>query len=147
MARKYPNMSIIKIKETMSTKDWNNFLAICYTKRDIEGLKRALYGIQADMSDLAGIGLTDAAITSVFLRLQRSIEQTAKKIFRELYPSPLDTGKGDLSIKARLLIKAGGHNGKQLSQIEQAKLDFKKSQIAKRRRDAEFEKFIKDSSF
>jgi len=143
MHRKYENVSILNIKEKMSTKDWNRFLAIIHAKRDVSRLKAVLYGLQADMSDLAKLGVNSQEVTSLFLRLQRSIEETARKIFREVYPSPLDTGTSDLSIKARLAVKGNMDT----TSIERAKADFNKASIAKKQRDEAFNTFLSESRF
>jgi len=143
MHRKYPNVSIIKIRETLRTKDWNNFLFSCYIKKDVECLKRTLYGIQADMADLTKMGVDSNELLTLFLRLQTSIEKCARKIFTKMYPCSLDDSKNNLDIKRRLAVKSNLNT----SAIDYAKIEFKKSVEAKRKRDAEFNQFIKDSKF
>lgn len=143
VGRKWPNISILRIKEKLSPANWNSFLNRCYRLQDIESLKKALYGIQADMSDLAKQGINSNDITTLFLRMQRSLTETARMILKKKHPSPLDNAGNNLDTKKRLAIKQGGN----LSEIEKAKRDFEKNKQAKRMRDAEFEQFIKDSSF
>ena len=142
--RKHPNISILSIRERFCPADWIAFLTNYYNKRDIIGLGKALYGIQADMSDLTKQGMNDASLVNFFIRLQRSIEDTARRILKLKYPSPLDNIANNLDVKKRLAIK---NNCQGLSEIESAQKDFKAHELIKKRRDAEFNQFIKDSSF
>ena len=142
--RKWPNISILRIREKLSAGNWISFLNTCYRKQDIESLKRALYGIQADMNDLAKMKANTPDVVNFFLRLQRSLTDTARKILKIKYPSPLDTAGNDMTVESRLAIK---HNPNNLSAIEKAKAEFNRHTLAKRKRDQEFEQFIKDSSF
>lgn len=144
LKRKWPNISILRIKEKLSSGDWINFLNTCYRKQDIESLKQALYGIQADMNDLAKLGANTPDIVNFFLRLQNSLTNTARKILKIKYPSPLDNAGQDMNVEARLAMK---HNPSNLSSIEKAKNEFQLNSLAKKNRDREFDKFIKESSF
>lgn len=141
--RKWPNVSIIGIKDKLSISNWNSFLTKCYRENDVLSLKKILYGIQADMSDLQKTGVADSEIVNLFLRLQTSIEKTARRLFRKIYPSPLDDPRNNARTNKRLLIK----NGSDTTSIERAKADFYKSEVAKKKRDHEFEKFLTDSRF
>jgi hypothetical protein len=142
--RKWPNISILKIKEKLSIGNWNSFLNTCYKYQDIESLKKALYGIQADMSDLVKIGANSTDIVNLFLRLQTSLINTARKVLKIKYPSPLDNAGNDMAVEERLAQK---NNRNSLSKIEKAKLDFSRHSAIKKKRDQEFELFIKESSF
>ena len=133
--RKWPNISIIRTKEKLSAANWNSFLNTCYKYNDIDSLKKALYGIQADMSDLAKQGLNPPDIVNFFLRLQTSLIETARKVLKRKYPSPLDNIKNDVDVQKRLALKHGGS----LCSIEKARLDFNRHTVVKKQRDLEFD--------
>ena len=143
LARKWPNVSIVGIKEKRSMEDWNKFLTLCYKLNDVTNLKKMLYGIQADMSDLRKDGIDSPEIVNLFLRLQASIEKTAQQLFRKIYPSNLDNPANDINIKKNLIRKAGGDT----SNIDRVKKDFLKDRDIKIKRDKEFQKFLKESRF
>jgi len=144
MERKWPNISLINLKNNFSSGNWNDFLNTCYRNKDIASIKKALYGIQADMSDLAKQDLNPPEIVNLFLRLQRSLIETARKIIKVKIPSPLDNSGNNVLYQENLAQKM---NRGKLSEIERAKMDFKKHSEIKRKRDIEFDLFIKESSF
>lgn len=119
--RRWPAIDLMKLYTQSDHKKWNTILTRCHKSHDVLYLQKTLYGIQAGMDDLAKQKLNDEKINLFFIRLQRSIYNTAKKIFREKYPHPLDDPMNkDLY-------------GKELEN--------------KRSRDREFEKFIINSSY
>ena len=120
--RKYPPIDVLKLYSQLDAALWNEFLTRALQRRDVEGLKQALYGIQAGMAEVAAKNLNSEKVNLFFIRLQRSIEITAKKLFREKYPSPLDDS---------LLVH----------EYSATHLD------AKRKRDHAFEKFLREASF
>jgi len=72
-------------------KAWNLMLQDCYKKKDINRLLKINYQLQAGMDDLVKKGLNkDEIIDSVFPRWTKSLEDTAKKIYKDLNPNPLD---------------------------------------------------------
>ena len=123
VGRKWPAIDILAIYSKGDANGWNRFLHQAYMKRDVEGLKKTLYGVQAGMADLSAKKLSDEKIHNWFIRLQRSIENTAKDVFRAIYPHPLDQ-------------PLNGRNPEFLTSIH-----------VKRKRDQEFEKFLKESRF
>lgn len=120
--RKYPAINPLEIYTHLNYKGWNAWLYQCFRTRDVEKLKRTCYGIQAGMSDLAKAKLNTPEIVVLFLRLQKSLHDTARKIYRELYPNPLDNGAKGIPRRA----------------------DFIE---AKRNRDKAFRAWVKESSF
>ena len=138
--RKWPNVSILSLTE----KGWNEFLQRCFNNLDISELTKALYGIQADMTDLASNGMNYPKVNEIFCGLQRSLEETARQILKVKYPMSLDNQLNNPLIANRLLAKGaalpfntGNSSGNEIE----------KDKALKRKRDSEFEKFIKDSSF
>jgi hypothetical protein len=121
--RKYESIDIMALYAKSDHKKWNAFLTKCLKTHDVEAIKRVLYGIQSGMADAAQSGVVDSKVHAWFFRAQRSLEDTAKKIFREKYPSPLDDPSAII------------------------KLDAKKYLEAKRIRDQHFESFIRQVSF
>ena len=70
--------------------EWNNFLSKCLRNQDLHSLEKVFYGIQLGMNDLAKNKLNTEKINIWFIRLQRSIELTMKRIIKNKQPSPLD---------------------------------------------------------
>jgi len=87
--RKQPTIDIMKLWTKHSYKEWNAFLFTCLKKRDIRKLQATLYGLQAGMTDLEKQKLNSEKLTNFFFRLQRSIENTLKQIYREEFQNPL----------------------------------------------------------
>lgn len=88
--RKWPAIDLIKLYTTTDTQTWNVFLTQCLKHHDIDRLCVTYYGLQAGMADLAKAKLNDEKMIQFFIRLQRSIEITVKRIFRIKYPNPHD---------------------------------------------------------
>lgn len=124
MRRKYPTLDIVNLIALWNAGKWNQFLNKCLLDLDLQKLTATLYGIQAGMDHAVTSKISSDKIVETFLRLQRSIEITAKKILRAKYPSPLDTGMSAKDVE-----------------------EFTKHITAKRKRDLEFQKFLRDGSF
>ena len=106
---------------------WEEFLMKCRNENDLEKLKKTLYGIQAGMDLLVRQHLSGQKINEIFASMTRSIETTAKKILRKKYPSLLDEG----------MVNA--------NDISQQKLES--DHANKRKRDLEFQRFLKEARF
>lgn len=99
--RKHPAIDLIKVYNG-GMQVWDNWLKQCFIKEDIDGLKKAYYGVQAGMTDLAKAGYNQKAhllppgintfedLDIFFIRLQKSIEKTFRAILRKKYPFPND---------------------------------------------------------
>ena len=74
------------------------------------------------MADLAKEKANTSAVIDLFIRLTRSIELTARKIFNKKYPSPLDNPINALKAKIDAI-------------------------TVKKKRDIAFEKFLMESRF
>ena len=120
--RKWPAISVLELYTKADTQSWNRFLTGCLLNNDLERLKQTLYGVQAGMDDAVKQGLNSDKLNLFFIRIQRSIEMTAKKIIRSKHPNPLDNPGN-------------------------AKEYFTKHIEAKRRRDHELELFLRASSY
>lgn len=143
IGRKWPNVSLIAIREKLSMSNWNSFLTKCERDKDVIGLQKALYGIQADMSDLRKMGIDDTDLVNLFLRLQGSIEKTARAIFRKAYPEWMDNPSNDVGRKKKILRK----HGINIKDEKEARANMMKAIDAKRKRDMAFNEFIKGASF
>lgn len=94
----------------------------CQASGDINRLARVRYQIQAGMDDLAKRKLNSEEIIVWYLRLMRSLEITAKRIYKRKVPMP-----GDYHIVGNVI-----------------SLD---AQTAKKLRDEMFNKFLHDSAY
>jgi len=97
---------------------WNQWLTKCHREKNLPELMKVRYGLQVGMDDLYKTGLSTPAIAEMFIRWTKSIEKTARQIIKE---------------KHKITHEIAKSNDKALKQ--------------KRKIDAEFEKFILDSSF
>lgn len=88
--RKHQAYDVMKLFSTVTPQQWNNWLTDCYKNNDVQSLERVFYGLQAGMTDCAKKKLNTSEIDLTFIRWQRSIEITMKRIFRKLNPNPLD---------------------------------------------------------
>ena len=126
--RKYPGINLLDLYAKSGIEKWNEFLTTCLANNDINELIKVLYGIQVGMRDLSIQGLNTDKVTQWFIRLQRSLEKTAKQIIQKKYPFPNDDPK---------------YKFKTLDTKKMAEATLQ----AKRKRDQELNKFIKRSSF
>lgn len=128
MSRKQEGIDIMKLMTFGSHKGWNEFLAKCYKNNNINELARVKYQISVGMTDLAKTNLNTEEINVQFTRWIRSLEITAKKIIKKMYPMPTDAiSKIELDL---------------ISNSDQTKI-----QKAKRARDAALAEFLRKSSF
>lgn len=125
MAHKYPAIDLLDLYAKSNTDEWNAWLSLCLKTHNIQELKRVRYGIQVGMSNLAKQKLNDEKISVFFIRLNRSIEHTAKHILRILQPNPLDNPRSDFKTNDQ----------------------FARALDMKRKRDDEFERFLRESSY
>jgi len=120
----YSNLEIdlMKLYTESTTDKWNCFLDDCFNKRNIERLMNTRCGIQVGMDTLVKNKLNSPQMCEWFVRINRSIEITAKKIIKILNPMPTDSGSKSKIATAQWI-------------------------EAKRRRDQEFEAFMLKSSY
>jgi len=121
-SRKYETIDLLKLRSQVTNLEWNSWLTRCLKDNDVEGLKKTRYGLQCGMDKLVKDKMSDEKLVIWFIRLMRSTELTMKKILVKLYPSPHD----DPTHKA---------------------FHSKEAAALKRKRDAEFEIFLRETSF
>ena len=119
--RKYDGIDLLALYTAADFVVWNAFLTDCHAKHNIQKLQSTYYGLQVGMDNLVKQKLNTQKIDEWFLRLQRSIENTLKRILREKYPNPCDQ-----------------------PMIAKEHAKFLES---KRARDIEFESFLKKARF
>lgn len=88
--RKHDSIDLLKLMMTWDTKRWNAFLLKCDQSNDVQTLSATRYGLQAGMAKLAQQKLNTDQVVNLYLRMLKSVEKTAKNIFRRKYPNPLD---------------------------------------------------------
>jgi hypothetical protein len=117
----------MKLYSQGSANGWNEYLTAMNNAGDINALARMRYALQAGMDDLVKIKMNNEKMSLFYVRLLKSVEDTAKKIIRRKHPMPHDlpTIHG---IKSK--------HGNQTTALE-----------AKRKRDRELELFFNNSSF
>ena len=74
-------------------KKWNAFLTKCYEAQDVATLVDVFRRLQMGMDKLVKEKLNTEKMNEFFIRLQRSIEITMKRIYREKNPNPLYNSK------------------------------------------------------
>lgn len=122
MSRKFEAIDLLKLYTFGSTNGWNDYLNDCLNKKNINALSKLRYQICAGMDDLAKAKLNTDAINIWFVRLNRSIEITAKKTIKARNPLPGDNGLKVKEFASKCL-------------------------LAKRKRDLELAQFMKESSY
>lgn len=90
MSRKVEAIDLMKLFSQGSNNGWNEFLTKCADDMNIEKLCRVKYSLQAGMDDLAKKNLNTAEMNVWFIRLCKSIDQTARLIIRKRHPLPQD---------------------------------------------------------
>lgn len=80
----------MKLKALGSANGWNQVLTTHLEQGNIDGLARLRYQIAAGMDDLAKRKMNTDEMNVWFIRLNKSIEDTAKKIIRKKHPMPED---------------------------------------------------------
>lgn len=119
--RKHEAIDLMKLYSLGNNKLWNKMLTDCYNQMNIDRLAKIRYQIQAGMSDLSKNKLNSEEITIWFLRLQKSIEITAKRIIKRKHPLANDNPL--------------------LTSLHSKGLEIK------RKRDLELKKFLEGSSY
>lgn len=115
-------IDIIKLFVSGSDKKWVAFLNHCFSTKNIDMLCRTRRELQKGMDNLAKQKLNTPQICELFIRWQKSIENTARAIIRARHPFPNDNSLSPDHLKTMHL-------------------------EAKRARDRELEFFYKKSSY
>ena len=104
--RKYREIDVVKLYAQADTEKWNQFLTGCLERNDVESLKKTYYGIQTGVDKAHKDKVTTDSLNVFFIRLQRSLEITLKRVYRKKHPNPYDNPlfktTGD-SVKDKLL--------------------------------------------
>lgn len=111
-----------KIKNFEDTKAWNRWLTKCLKNDNLDELMNVRKGLQMGMATVQRNGMVMQEVADTFCRWTGSIESTARKI-----------------IKKRHLMANDSTKNKQFQTAD--------SLVEKRQRDAEFEKFLRKSSY
>ncbi len=123
--RKYDELDLMKLYVSGSHVGWNKYLSECHDSNNINSLARMRYALQSGMDRISKQNLNDEKMSVFYMRLLKSVEITAKKIIKRIYPNPFDAPS-----------LHGIKKQKPLSALE-----------AKRKRDKELELFLTSSSF
>ena len=121
-------IDIIKLLTSGDHLKWNAWLTRCLNYQDVESLIKTYNGLQINMAKLSKQKLNSDKVNLLFIRLTRSIENTLKQILRKKYPSPLDNSQA---------ARSGEFNISELSKHKQIK----------RKRDEEFERYLRKNSY
>ena len=105
--RKFDSINLVKLYAE-GRQRWNHKLERALKYHDVEWIKQTIYGLQCGMDDLIKNKIEYSILIESlrkdkklknedeqtpevwFLRLQKSLENTAKQIFRTKYPNPCD---------------------------------------------------------
>lgn len=122
MSRKYQAIDLLTLHMECDFEKWNRFLRRCFLQHDVHALVEVRYGLMAGMDDLGKQKLNTDEMIQFYLRLLKSVENTAKKVLRAKYPNPHDS-----------------HDLKKHWSPEHL--------AAKRQRDQDFERFMRRSGY
>lgn len=79
-------IDLIELRYQSGTNEWNRFLAVCLAKHDMTALGDVYRRTNIGMTDLAKHKLNTDDIVRWYLRLQKSIENTALLILKQKHP-------------------------------------------------------------
>ena len=79
-------IDILKLYTESNSEKWNYFLSDCLMKQDINRLISTRIGLQVGVDRLYKRKLSTPKINEFFIRLNRSIENTAQKIIKRKNP-------------------------------------------------------------
>lgn len=85
----HDHIDILLLYTKSNNKAWNDFLTQSYLDKNISGLINVLRRLECGMDKLQKQKLNTEELCVFFIRLQRSIENTLKKIFRDQNKNPL----------------------------------------------------------
>jgi len=88
MRRDQP-IDILQLYSTSDYVKWNAFLNECLRLHDVDKLINVRYRLQLGMDKLTKAKLDTEKIAIFFLRIQKSIDDTLKQIYRKKNPNPL----------------------------------------------------------
>lgn len=91
--RKHESIDLLKLYAKADNEAWNTMLDTLVKNRDINKIGEIRYSLQAGMDDLVKKKLDDEKIVLWFIRLNRSLENTARIILKKLKPNPHDLAK------------------------------------------------------
>ena len=99
MTHKSEAIDILKLYSNCNTQRWNRFLKICFLSHDVSALVDVLRRLQMGMNNLVEQKLNTDKVNQLFIRLQRSVENTIRDIHRAKNPNPL-FASSDKSLQA-----------------------------------------------
>lgn len=82
-------IDVLRFYTEVDYKRWNEFLLNCYRKADVNKLLTMRNAFQQGMNDVVKQKLESEKLSIFFIRIQRSIENTLKQIYRDKNPNPL----------------------------------------------------------
>jgi hypothetical protein len=117
------SINLLELYFKGSDNGWNDFLTAALKARDVKRLAKVRRALQVGMDDLTKQKLDNEKIHVFFVRLTKSIEDTLRAILRDKYPNPLDDPRFDRATAEKRWLEI------------------------KRKRDHEFELFLRKASF
>ena len=89
MAKRSEAIDILKLYAEKDAKEWNAFLTTALREQNVSGLVDVLRRLQMGMDNLVAQKLNTEKVCTLFIRLQRSVENTIRDIHRRQNPNPL----------------------------------------------------------
>lgn len=87
---KWPAIDLVKLIANYTYKDWNKYLAKCEFDENITSLVSTYYGLQKGMQVATVNKVNTPFVIQTFIRLQKSLEKSLKKIYIKKYKSACD---------------------------------------------------------
>lgn len=123
--RKYPALDVVKMYSTLTLEHWKSVLTRAVKTNNSEKLIAYRYGLQAGLADAVSKGLGNEKLDFWVIKRCRDVEKCMKYVLRKRHPNPFDNINPN---KDRI-----GYVAKAIE--------------AKKKRDYEFEMFLKKSNF
>lgn len=85
---KSDGIDLMKLRSTFTSEKWNKYLTKCHGSHNSKELYTMMNRLQVGMDKLVRDKMNTDEMCTFFLRLQRSCENTLKKIWREQNKHP-----------------------------------------------------------
>lgn len=124
MARKFERLDVMRMFSTLTLEHWKDILVSAVRDGRVEKLVSWRYGLQSGLADANAKGvITSQKVDLWVIKRCKDLEKAMRMILKKKYPSPMDNPKYDRLSYAHKVIDV------------------------KRRRDREFEDFLRKSGF
>lgn len=85
MKAKPQRISILKLYENISVKQWNDYITRCIRQRNVKALEKTLTGLRIDYNQLIAKRLNNSKTDFIAWKLIGSVERALNRIVKGTY--------------------------------------------------------------